>query len=121
MNQVIWIPHWHPTPLNRMIGWHWRRVHKLKTKDAKVVWGHFVHSGIPRAGERQRRRVMTTIVLKPRQRGCDPDAYDKSLLDALKRCGAIKDDNRQWVEAPPPDYRRGTAMEWGTEITIEDL
>lgn len=113
------IPQWHPTPLNRMMGMNKYVIARLKKRDAKTVWACFLRSGASKATGR--RRVTFTIVLKPKQRGCDPDAYDKSLFDALKHCGAIKDDNRQWVEAPPPDFRRGTATEWGIEITLEDI
>ena len=46
-----------------------------------MIGGHALEAGIPRATGR--RRVSLHIVLAPRQRAGDPDAFWKSTLDAL--------------------------------------
>ena len=61
------------------------------------------------------------ILLKPRQRGGDTDAYWKSCLDALCQAELLVDDNRQHVELCPVQYRRATDATWGTAIFLEDI
>jgi hypothetical protein len=65
-----------------------------------------------------RRRVTIVIVLGPRQRGADPDAYFKATGDALKDCGALVGDSKEWVEWLPVRYERGESA--GTIIELED-
>lgn len=72
---------------------------------------------VPKAAGK--RRVKLTIVLGPRQRGGDPDAYWKSTLDALARAGLILDDNRQGVELASVAYERGTRK--ATVIGLTDV
>lgn len=66
-----------------------------------------------------KRRLGMTIVLKPRQRACDPDSQFKSLCDALVANGMLKDDNRQGVEVMPAKYDR--SPDWGTHITLREM
>jgi Holliday junction resolvase RusA-like endonuclease len=65
-----------------------------------------------------KRRVTITIILGPRQRGADPDAYFKAVGDALVDCGALVDDSRKWVEWMPVRYDRGKNT--GCMIELED-
>jgi hypothetical protein len=66
-----------------------------------------------------KRRVGITIILGPRQKGADPDAYHKALGDALVRCWALRDDSRHWVEWLPVQYDRGPHRK--TVIVLEDI
>jgi hypothetical protein len=113
------IPEWHPTPINKLMRMHrFKRGRAVKVEYAMVA-AYVLNAQVSKAIGR--RRVSVTFVLKPKQRGCDPDAQLKGLLDGLKRCGAIVDDNRTRIELTPVQYRRGTATNWGTEITLEDI
>ena len=73
--------------------------------------------GIPPAA--CKRRVTLTIVLGPRQRGADPDAYQTATADALKSAGLLRDDSRRWVEWAPLRYERGEAP--ACVIELEDI
>jgi Holliday junction resolvase RusA-like endonuclease len=73
--------------------------------------------GVPPAAGK--RRVSLTLTLAPRQRGADPDAYRKSLLDALTHAGMLLDDNRQGVELGPVQFIRGEHK--ATAILLEDV
>lgn len=66
-----------------------------------------------------KRRVWITIILGPRQRGADPDAYFKATGDALVACGALVDDSKEWVEWLPVQYGRGKSPR--TIIELDDL
>jgi hypothetical protein len=90
---------------------------RRKKADAQMiaVYGR----SIPKAVGK--RRVDLEIILKPKQRGGDVDAYNKSLLDGLVRCGLLVDDNRQHVELSQPTYSRGTEKDWGARIVLEDV
>jgi hypothetical protein len=102
---------WHPTPLNVLINArHFWAKTRRKDEDAKIVFEHCKYQVGPEPvtcaiGPREVRLIIT---LAPKQRAGDPDNYWKSLLDALKKCGAIKDDNRQWCRPiSPPTFERG--------------
>jgi len=112
----VTIPGWHPTRLNQLIHAHRGKSSRLKFADALRIGRTMRGAGVPRATGR--RRMGLVIILGPRQRGGDPDAYDKSSRDGLKRCGAIVDDNRQWLEPLPTQYERGP--ERATRIILED-
>jgi hypothetical protein len=112
------IPRWHPRKLNDLIGCHFGTRARRKRSDREIVAGHALEQGIPHA--LGKRLVKLHLVLRPRQRAGDPDAYHKSLLDALVACGLLVNDNRQHVELGPVSFQRGTAAEWGTVIEIED-
>ncbi len=123
---TVWVPGWHPASLNQMQGWHWRRIHRLKKGDVFVVHAHAKRTPLTQAraadgASGERRHVALTIVLRPRQRACDADNYWKSLLDALKRCGYLVDDSRQWCEWDRPTFERGGPRTWGTRITVTPL
>lgn len=111
------IPGFHPTRLNVLKGCHWGKAGRMKRSDAEVIGGTLKKAGV--TGAIGRRRMGLVIVLGPGQRGGDPDAYDKSARDALKRCGALKDDNRQWLEPLPTRYERSSTR--STRIILEDI
>lgn len=112
----VQIPLWHPARLNQWDGAHWAVRAQLKADDREMVGIFCQQVGVPHA--KKKRRVSLHIILAPRQRAADPDAWWKSLLDALVACGALLDDSPRWVELGPVTYERG--MRKATAITLED-
>lgn len=112
---TIIIPRWHPTRLNQLLTCHWVTAHRRKAADKAMVALYCRHT--PPA--RGKRRVRLHILLAKGQRAADPDAYFKSLGDALVAAGMLVNDNRQHVEWLPVTFGRET--EWGSHITFEDL
>lgn len=108
---------WHPARLNELVSMHWAKAGRRKYLDACTIGRELRRAGVPRAGGK--RRVALVIVLGPRGRGGDGDAYWKSSLDGLKRCGALVDDNRHFCELTPLRYER--QGEASTRIILEDL
>ncbi len=104
---------WQPAPLNKLLG-HWSKSAKLKKLDRGVIAYYFADT--PKA--QGKRRITLEIILGKGQRGCDPDAYWKSLCDALVHAGMLKDDSAKWVELAPVVFSRGTM---GSKITLEDM
>lgn len=115
----MFIPNWHPARTNALLSAHWAAAQRMKDSDFNMVNGYRLRYGLPKA--EGKRRVTLHIIRKPRQAGADPDAYWKSLLDALKRAGLLVDDNRQHVELMPVTYSDKTTANWGTRITLEDM
>jgi hypothetical protein len=115
--QTFTIDNWHPTSINELTKGRVRRGIRLKKLDRNLVAAYAIKFGITKATGR--RRVDLTIVLGPRQRGCDPDAYHKSLLDALKNAGLLIQDTRHGVSFTEPTYIRADAH--ATIITLTDL
>ncbi len=115
----FYIPNFRPVRLNQLMYQHWTKVRKLKKADHKTIGNAFRQSGLP--GAKVRRRVSVHIKLKPRAKQSDDDAIQKVLLDGLVECGALVDDNRAYVEMGKITYERGTAEDWGTTITLEDI
>lgn len=118
---TVTIPAWHPVKDNELItSRHWGKAYRLKQADKRMVWYSFrvlPTRVIPRA--KGKRRVTLTIVLGKGQRGGDPSAYWKSLLDALVDCEMLTDDNRQGVELMPVAYER--AEKPATRIVLEEI
>ena len=112
---TIDIPRWHPACLNQMKG-HWSNGHRLKQIDKAMIAAY--STAIPKA--EGKRRVSLHIILDKGQRGPDPDAYNKSLNDALVHAGLLVNDNRQYVENAPVTYSRDPKG-WGSRITLEDM
>jgi Holliday junction resolvase RusA-like endonuclease len=111
----FFVPNWHPTRLNVLLGKHHVEAWRLKQTDKAVVL--FYSAGkVPAA--QGKRRVTLRIVIGPRQRGGDTDAYWKSTLDALVANHLLMDDNRTWVELMPVQFERGAK---GTWILLEDI
>jgi Holliday junction resolvase RusA-like endonuclease len=107
---------WHPARLNELLG-HWGPASKRKKRDRQLLAAIAAQAGTPKAAGK--RRVGLRIVLGPKQRAGDADAYWKSLLDAMKHCGLILDDNRQNVELEPVRFDRDEKPR--TEIVLTDL
>ncbi len=106
----------HTARLNQLMGNRWACA-KLKKRDRELIaTACMVFGVLPAAGKR---RVSIHVILAPRQRGADPDAFWKSLLDAAKHARAIRDDNRQWCEHGPVTYSRGEKA--GMVVTLQDL
>lgn len=106
----------HTARLNELIG-SWRKAARLKKRDRLTVAAACRFCGVPPAAGK--RRVSLHVELRPRQRAGDPDAYFKSLGDALVACGALRDDNRQGVEWGPVTYER--KLRAGMVILLEDV
>jgi hypothetical protein len=111
------VPRWHPQPLNKLLGCHWGTRAKLKRADADMIAIYAMQAGVPRATGR--RRVVLRLTLGPGQQAADPDAYWKSLLDALARAGLLVDDNRQGVELGGVVFDRG--VEQAMTVILENL
>lgn len=122
MKQVIWIPQWHPTSLNKLKSGHWAKGARLKKADAEMVAGYAKVCGISKVMF-GKRRVSMHLVMKPGQRRLDRDNLWKSTLDGLKQCGVILNDSPAWLEEGPVSYSRAEDSDgfWGTYILIEDL
>lgn len=118
MKHVITIGGWHPARLNQWDGRHWAVRAKAK-QDDRIVIDLACRANALVTQATGKRRVSLEIVLGPRQRGCDPDAYWKSLLDGLKHAGAILDDRKECVELGTVTYSRGPRK--ATKITLEDV
>jgi Holliday junction resolvase RusA-like endonuclease len=112
---TIEIPRWHPASLNKLMKGHWSNGHWLKKVDRAMVAAYA--TGVPKA--EGKRRVSLHIVLDKGQRAPDPDAYQKSCLDALVHAGVLVDDNRQYSEIAPVTFSRNPKG-WGTIITLEE-
>jgi hypothetical protein len=114
--QVLVIERWQPSPLNKLLK-HWRTAQRLKTVDRNMVNGYCrLNRFRPAVGPRE---VNLCIVLGPKQRACDPDAYWKSTLDALVKAGMLIDDNRQYCRINPVTFERGPQRE--TRIELIDI
>jgi hypothetical protein len=112
----VMIEGWFPYRLNQLLSAHKYKRGKMKYEDAQVIGQALREAGVSRATGK--RRLQYVIVLAPKQRGADGDAFDKSLRDGLKRAGAIKDDNRQWLDAEKPLYERAGVK--GIRVILED-
>ena len=81
----------------------WAEANKLKKRDKVEV--KYASNHIPKA--EKKRRVELIIELSKGQRACDPDAYFKSLGDALVNAGLLVNDSHKWVEWMPVKFVRG--------------
>lgn len=113
----IEIPGWVPTPLNRLIGGHWKGRWDRKKRDRTMVVVHAWKSRIPPATGR--RRVGLHVTLPPGQRRWDPDCFWKSCLDALVAARLLVDDGPKWCELVEVTYERTGVL--STTIILEDL
>lgn len=109
------IPGWHPTPLNKLLG-HWAKAGRLKSHDKEIIGKAVMAGGIPEAFAK--RKIELLIIHPPGKRFCDPDAYSKSLLDALTANKVLFNDSHQWVEMDRPEFARGKVLR--TVITITE-
>ncbi len=111
------IPHWLPTRLNKMIGVHWATVQNLKRIDREMVAYYASSAGLRPAT--RRRQVSIELTLGPRQHGGDPDAYWKSLLDALVHAKVLRQDSHKWCQLGSVEFKRGDHQ--STTIKLEDV
>jgi len=114
MKHEIMILGWHPAALNQYIGKKWYVGHKLKKLDKYMIRAHTLN--LPKA--KTKRRVDLHIMLGKGQKKRDPDAYWKSLLDALVHAKMLTDDNHAGVELGAVSYSRG---KMATLIVLTDL
>lgn len=114
------IDHWRPTSYNELHKkhWHWGKAHRRKKGDFSLIKAHALLAGVPAA--LGKRRVSLVITLTARMRQADPDAYWKSLLDALVRARLLVNDTATFVELGSVTYapERGRLS---TTIVLEDL
>lgn len=107
MEWSVRIDNWHPIRTNQLLSVHWAKRSALKNRDKSIISGIVFNKQIPPA--EIKRQVELTIGLGYRQRGGDPDAYTKSLADALVANKLLKDDRKEWVEFLPVKYERSTS------------
>lgn len=106
-----------PPTLNSLMRGKRRDRIRLSKEFRRAVGLAALADQIPRATGK--RRVTITVILGPRQRGADPDAFFKSTGDALKHAGLLMDDDRHGVEWAPVQYERGEHP--ACRITLEDI
>jgi Holliday junction resolvase RusA-like endonuclease len=112
----LFIPGWRPVSVNRLIGFHFGKIKKLKDKDKVALAASFLVSGIPRA--KGRRRVGMTLFFPGKSKRGDSDNYNKSARDAMVACGMIVDDSDKWAVFTEPVLAEGKKA---TLISLEDL
>jgi hypothetical protein len=116
----IEIPNWRPAMLNEFMDRSWHVRSKCKKIDREMVFGYVSRCNVPPPSGR--RKVSLRIVLGKRQQPGDVDAHWKSLLDALKQAGAIKDDSREWATFDSEiDFARSWDGSCSTTIILEDV
>jgi hypothetical protein len=101
---TLTIDNWHPARLNAWDGRHWAVRARLKRADREIIGLYARLAGIPPATGK--RRVSLRLTLGPRQREPDPDAFFKSVLDALVHAGLLVDDDRHGVELGDVAFQR---------------
>jgi len=104
-----------PVALNALFC-HWAERSRLKRIDRQVIYLAAREAGVPRAPGR--RRVSLDVRGWPGGRMPDPDAFWKSVLDALVAAGMLTDDDQAGVEMGHVILSRGGPR---TIITLEDL
>lgn len=127
MIHTLKIPQWHPTRLNQLVNNHWAVAGRLKADDKAMVIAYANEQSIPRAT--CKRLVTLSLTMQKGQRAGDPDAYWKSLLDALVNACLLVNDSRKWAELAPVEFIRPRSrmpadappVWWGSVITLEDL
>src|SRR5262249_2531686 len=117
---TLMVPTWYPPLCNRWRGRHWSVAHRLRKQAVALLGVYALQQHVPRATGR--RRVSVEIVLAPRQRQPDCDAYDKLLLDSLGAVGLLVDDREPGLAARVEvTFRRGQADDWGTVLYLTDV
>lgn len=116
MIQTLTIHGWLPARLNQLIG-HRRKAAALKKRDRIAVAVAARFQGI--VGAKGPRRVAVELTFGKGERSGDPDAYLKSLLDALVKAGLLTGDTYRQVRWSQPEFRRGEKRK--TVVTLEDI
>lgn len=112
----ISIQDWHPATLNELLKNRWEAA-KLKKRDKGYIVAHSLK--VPKAT--CKRQVILTIFLGHKQRGADPDAYWKSLCDALVHARLLVDDSAKWCELSSVRYDRHPDRQKETVIELIDI
>jgi hypothetical protein len=107
---------WHPALLNTLMK-HWTAAHRAKKADREVICEALRSSFVVQAEEQ--RRVSLLIVWPKGKRRADPDAFWKSVNDALVAGGALKNDSPVWCELGTVEQCRGERLT--TFITLEEV
>lgn len=94
MKHTITIPGFTPVRVNEWRGRHWSVRAKLNLGQQELI-GHYGRD-VPKATGQ--RRIALTVWGYPRGRKPDRDAFDKDMLDSLKRLGLITDDDERGLE-----------------------
>jgi hypothetical protein len=113
----VTIPDWLPTSLNKLMRMHWAQRGRTLKVEAKMITTYARAAGVSKATGK--RRVEICIVRAGRDKERDSDSSEKGIRDHLTACGALVDDNPQWLEMAPLRQSNGTRR--STVITIEDL
>lgn len=117
---AIWtmeIPGWHPAPLNKLLGSHWGAAARMKSKDKQIIANAVMAYQVPPAFGK--RRVSLTIVYPKGKRKHDPDAFFKSLNDALVHSKALFADTSNYIELGSIKYAKGDELT--SYVTLEDV
>jgi Holliday junction resolvase RusA-like endonuclease len=114
--QTLVIPDWTPPTCNQLFRGRLRDRIRLAKEARQLIRGYTM--GICPVAK-SKRRVTLRIILGPRQKAADVDAYWKAVCDGLKHGEMIVDDSRQWCELAPVQY--GRADRKRTEIVLEDV
>lgn len=118
----IVIPNWIPARLNQLMG-NRKRAGALKKRDKLKIAIEQRFRPIPEATGR--RRVTIEITYAKGDRQADPDAYQKSVHDALVKAKLLKNDTNRWVEMTHPIYLptnpRYRTERRMTRIILEDI
>lgn len=114
-------PAWQPARLNELMR-SWQAAARLKKRDREqlgLLLAVLRAEGRPVPVAEGKRRVRLTVVLAPKCRGGDVDAFWKSLLDCLACHGLITGDAKECVELAPVAYVRGDRP--GCVIELQDV
>lgn len=115
---IFFIPRYRIAKLNDlMFAKIWTRIKLSKECRELVAW---YGKDVPKATAP--RRVSLTVVMRPRMRPCDVDAFNKALLDSLASAGLILGDRPGQCEIGSLEQRPAAeGEEWGSLIVLEDL
>ena len=91
-----------------MMGKHLTSIRKIKRLDRDIVAAYARQNGLAKADGK--RRVTLTLTLTAAQRRCDPDAYWKSLCDALVHTALLLNDSPKWCVLELVQYDRGATQ-----------
>lgn len=110
------IPNWIPTSVNKLMANHWASANRLKRADTQMIAVYASKQGVSKANGKRR---VQTILTVHKGRAPDPDNIQKSLNDALVKCGLLVDDSHVWLETMPVQIQRGKKKH--TTIILEDI
>jgi hypothetical protein len=96
---------------------HWAQRGRTLKVEAKLIATYARAAGVSKATGK--RRVTLCLVRAGRDKERDSDSSEKGIRDHLTACGALVDDNPQWLEMAPLRQSKGARR--STVIQIEDL